>query len=132
MVLLPLTACGSSDEGDATDANAAACAAFATANNSLVALTYNGKGSMSVVQWQNAKDAAVNDIDKASLAATGAVRERLDQLVADLPTDTLDLGQLNTDSGQALVTNEGRVENACTAEGHNVKIDRLRLFTLGR
>lgn len=129
--VLALTGCGGGGE-DEKESNAAACQSFADANNALVALTYNGKGSLTVAQWQAAKDTAVNDLDKASLTATGAVRERIDQLVADLPRDTLDLGQLGSVTGEALVTNEGRVENACTAEGHNVRIDRLRVFTLSR
>lgn len=127
---LLLGGCGGGQQAAAptttvTPPNAAACTAFAVANNDLVSLSYNGKGTMTLDQWKQAKNDAVRNIDRASLQAQGAVKERIDTLVAQLPADTLKLVLTDSPSGRSLVTNEDRVDNACQADGHPVTIKRL-------
>jgi len=78
-------------------------------------------------QWEKAQKDAVTNIDRASLQAQGAVKERIDTLVAQLPTDTIKLAFLDSPSGRSLVTNQDRVDNACQADGHPVTIKRLTL-----
>lgn len=112
--------------------NAAACPAFAEANNDLVSLLTGGKGTtMTADQWKQAQKDAVRNIDRASLQARGAVKERIDTLVAQLPGDSIKLAFLDSPSGRSLVTNEDRVDNACQADGHPVTIKRPTLEGIG-
>ncbi|WP_311212271.1 MULTISPECIES: PASTA domain-containing protein [unclassified Arthrobacter] len=89
---------------------AAGCKEFAAANNSLAEQLSGGKKNLSLTEWKAAQLSAVNGMDKAGLASTGEVHERIEVLVSGIPSDPLEL---------ALTS--GRAQ----AQAYNVSLDRI-------
>lgn len=79
-------------------------------------------------QYQAAMSDAANAMDKAGLAATGAVQQRINDLITIMPPNPRDM-MLSTGKsvGQEYNTSLDRVSNACDAENATIELTRVTL-----
>lgn len=111
-----------------TNPNIEACHDFETASNQLGQLLYGGKGSLTLTQYQAAMSDAANAMDKAGLTATGAVQQRINDLITIMPPNPRDM-MLSTGKsvGQKYNTSLDRVSNACDAENATIELTPVTL-----
>ncbi|MET4046329.1 MULTISPECIES: hypothetical protein [unclassified Rhodococcus (in: high G+C Gram-positive bacteria)] len=128
--VLALTGCGSDDSASNStpDANADVCTQFAATHNELTELTLGGPvGAGEVGKWTADKDATISKFAPLAEQASGAVREGLQALVTTLPTDSLELTEPDSASGQAFVDNSVAVASACEADGTEITLTEFPL-----
>lgn len=126
--LFLLTGCGS-DSSNASGENKDTCTAFAAAHNDFVAIVKDVPTDQAGVEkWTADKSAALSEFAPQSEQATGDVKSALTTLVADLPEDSLQLSEPDSESGQKFVDNSAAVASACEADGTPLTLDEFPLL----
>ena len=122
--LTALAGCSDAEAGGETTATAAAdtnrqaCSEFGNTTTELGKLITTSADELGGFEaYQNRLDAVPDRFDKAALAATGDVAERMSKAVDELP-DRLDTLALESDDYSANVRS---VYNACEAGGYPVE-----------
>ncbi|WP_262498257.1 hypothetical protein [Rhodococcus sp. ANT_H53B] len=81
-----------------------------------------------VEKWTADKSASLSEFTTQSEQATGEVKNALTTLVADLPADSLELSEPDSESGQKFVDNSNAVASACEADGTSITLDEFPLL----
>ncbi|WP_037143898.1 hypothetical protein [Rhodococcoides fascians] len=125
--LVALAGC-SSDSGDsASDANADTCTQFAAAHDELTELAKAGPVSGDAEKWTADKDAAIAKFAPLGDTASGDVQTQIKAVVSALPTDSLELTEPDSESGQAFVDNSAAVASACESDGTTITLAEFPL-----
>lgn len=126
---LLLAGCSSDSSDAASGENADTCTAFATSHNDFVATVEAVPTDQAGVEtWTADKAASLSEFTTQSEQATGDVKNALTTLVADLPGDSLELSEPDSESGQKFVDNSNAVASACEADGTAVTLDEFPLL----
>ncbi|WP_167678949.1 hypothetical protein [Rhodococcus sp. B10] len=121
--LLALAGCSSESAGDSgSGANSEACTQFASAYNEFTELTTSGPADGDVEKWTADKDAASAEFSPLADQASGDVQSKINAVVSDLPVDSLQLTEADSESGQAFVDNSNAVAAACESEGATITL----------
>lgn len=101
--------------------NGTACSDFSIAAKDLIEATKNGRGDMTMREFDQSLEDHREALDQATLIADGTIRDRMEAVMDDLPP----VGNLSEvayyglyESAKDFVTNIGRVETACEADNH--------------
>ena len=101
--MIALVGC-SSDSGESASAvNADACTQFAGAHDELTELTKAGPVGGDVDAWTGEKDASIAKLGPIGEQATGTVQTGIQTLVQALPADSLELTEVDSESGLSLI-----------------------------
>ncbi|MDV6230187.1 MULTISPECIES: hypothetical protein [Rhodococcus] len=126
---LLLAGCSSESSDASSGENAESCTAFATSHNAFVATVEAVPTDQAGVEkWTADKSASLNEFTTQSEQATGEVKNALTTLVADLPADSLELSEPDSESGQQFVDNSNAVASACEADGTSITLDEFPLL----
>lgn len=129
--LVLLTGCSSSEESSPSASNAGACTQFAEAHDGLTTLAKDGPVSGDADKWTSDKNAEIAKFAPLASSADGSVKEALDALVTALPADSIELTEVDSESGTAFVTNSDAVASACGADGSTIELSEFPLQTFG-
>jgi len=127
--LFLLTGCGSESSDAASNENADTCTEFGTSYNEFVGIVKDVPTDQAGVEtWTANKAAALQKFTPLSESATGDVKTALSTLVSDLPEDSLQLSEPDSESGQKLVDNSAAVATACEADGTSLTLEEFPLL----
>lgn len=100
------------------DPNDQACIQFADNHNVLAKLMIDGKGDLTIEEWQQAELDMVAALDAASLTAEGEIAARMKAAVLLIPADPRAMvGTVDWRIGQEYNRAISRVYTACQADG---------------
>lgn len=100
------------------DPNDQACIRFAENHNVLANLMIDGKGDLTVEEWQQSELDMVSALDSASLTAEGEIAARMKAAVLLIPADPRDMvGTVEWRIGEEYNQAISRVHTACEADG---------------
>lgn len=125
---MALAGCSSDSESDESGANADVCTQFAAVHDELTELTVAGPGTADGLdKWTADKDAALAKFAPLGDQASGDVQADVQALVTALPTDSLELTEPDSESGQAFVDNSAAVASACESDGTAITLAEFPL-----
>lgn len=127
--VLLVAGCGSDSSNSTSGENTAPCTAFAGSHNSFVATVKSAPSDQAGVdKWTADKAAFLDEFATQSEQATGDVKNALTTLVTDLPADSLELSEPDSQSGQKFVDNAKAVASACESDGTTISLDEFPLL----
>lgn len=125
--MIALVGCSSDSGESASTANTDACTQFAAAHDELTELTKAGPVGGDVDAWTGEKDASIAKLGPIGEQATGTVQTGIQTLVQALPADSLELTEVDSESGQAFVDNSAAVVASCESDGTAITLAEFPL-----